>query len=205
MKCDLCSAQDAARYEVEYGWHQKVETTLLQEKVVETTYRPIGVLSRNVCPECGSNYLRKHERWSRSGWWLGPIMSVLLVQLGMWISRSLRSALWIPVFLLFMGFLYWSFWSLFMLITRLFDRDATVKEAIESDIWRSNVDRLREDLHKLDPHFMFQTDRDRSNKKTHSQLGHWHYCEPGGPTYKYFVKPLASNATTDWIHGSGKS
>ena len=127
----------------------------------------------------------------------------------LWIDRS-RSGpwdgvWWVLVFLVFSGFLFWSFWSTVTLAFRLFDRDAAFKEAIESDIWRSNVDQLREDLHKLEPHFIFHPNWNRSSRNTYSQPGHWHYCEPGGPTYKYFVKPRVSYAAEDWIHQSGKS
>jgi len=200
MKCDLCPAQDAAQYEVEYGWLRKVVTHLSHEKVSETTYRPIGVLSQSVCSKCARDCLRNYERWRRLGSWLGPIISVLLFQLLEWTARSWEGVWWILVFLVFIGFLYWSFWSIVTLTFRLFDRDAAFKEAIESDIWRSNVDRLREDLHKLEPHFIFHPNWDRSSRNIHSQLGLWHYCESGGPIYKYFVKPRVSNAGTDWIH-----
>lgn len=204
MKCDLCSAQDAAQYEVEYGWLRKVVTHLSHEIVTETTYRPIGVLSRNVCSECASDCLRNYERWRRLGWWLGSIISVLLLLLTLWIQDRSWGAwgavCWIPVFLVFNGFLYWSFWSIVTLAFRLIDRDAAFKEAIESDIWRSNVDQLREDLHKLEPHFIFHANWDRSSRNIHSQLGLWHYCESGGPIYKYFVKPRGPIPGTDWIH-----
>lgn len=205
MKCDLCSAQDAAQYEVEYGWLREVVTHLSRKKVAERTYRPIGVLSRNVCAECASDCLRNYERWRRLGCWLGPIISVLLFLLVLWMERSLGGNLgitlfWIPAFLAFIGFLYWSFRSIVTLAFQLIDRDAAIKEAIESDIWRSNVDRLREDLHRLEPHFIFHPDWDRSSSNIHSQLGPWHYRESGGPIYRYFVKPRGSDPIEDWIH-----
>ena len=200
MKCDLCTARDAAQYDIEYGWLQKVESHLSHEKGTETTYRPIGLLSRKVCSDCASDCLRNDERWRRLGWWLGSIMSVLLFLLMLWVDGG---PLAIPFLLVWIGFLFWSFWSMVTLAFRLIDRDtadAALKLAIESDIWRTNVDQLREDLHELEPHFIFHPTWDRSKRNIHSQLGLWHYCESGGPKYKYFVKPSDPIPGTDWIH-----
>ena len=199
MKCDLCSAQDATQYEVEYGWVREVVTHLSHEKVTETTYRPIGVLSRNVCSKCASDCLRNYERWRRLGCWLGPITAILLYLVG---SRSdFSESLWFFfLFLVLMLFACWSLWSIATLVYRLFDRDGSIKEAIDSDIWRSNRERLREDLHKLEPHFIFHPDWDRSGRNIHSQLGPWHYCQSGGPVYKYYVHPRDSSNVTDWIY-----
>jgi len=200
MKCDLCSNQDTARYEVEYGWVQEAVTHAANMKVTETEYRPIGVLSRNLCSACASERLRKFERWRRLGWWLGPIISVPLFLFGLWLDRSWGSGWSLLIFPVFIGFACWSIWSIVMLSMRLFDRDEAVQEAVNSDIWRSNRVRLREDLHKLEPHFIFHPNWDRSRRNIHSQLGLWHYCESGGPIYKYYVMPRDSNAVTDWIH-----
>jgi len=126
-------------------------------------------------------------------------MTVLLFQLMSWISRSLGGVSWVPVFLLFMGFLFWSFWSLSTLTFRFFQRDSAIKEAIDGDIWRSSVDRLRDDLYELEPQRVFDPDRDHSIGSTLSELGHWHYSQDGGPTYEYFVKPRIPNASIDWI------
>lgn len=207
MKCDLCSAQGAAQYAVEYGWVQlKVITHSSREKVAERTYRPIGVLSRNVCSKCARGCLRKYERWRRLGCWLGSSISVLLFLLTWWIQDQSWGpwGAWgfawaIPVLLAFFGFLYWSFRSIVMLAFRPIDRDAALKEAIESDIWRSNVDRLREALHKLEPHFIFHPNWDRSSRNIHGQLGLWHYCESGGPIFEYFVRPRVPIPGTNWI------
>lgn len=199
MKCDLCSDQGATQYEVEYGWVREAVTHSSHEKVTETTYRPIGVLSRNVCLECASDCLRNYERWRRLGCWLGPIISISIFLVG---YRSVDSeSLWgLLLFLVFIGFASWSFWSIVTFTYRLFDREGAFKESIESDIWRSNLDRLREDLHKLEPHFIFHPNWDRSSRNLHGQLGLWHYCDSGGAIYKYYVKPRGSNAVTDWIH-----
>ena len=127
-------------------------------------------------------------------------MSVLLFLVGSWLIDS--ESLWnLILFFVIIGFACWSFWSIVTLIMRVFDRDSAIQEAVESDIWRSNRDRLREDLHPLEPHFIFHPNWDRSSRNIHSQLGRWHYCPgSGGPIYNYYVKPRESVAVTDWIH-----
>ena len=189
MKCDFCSCENAVRYEVEYGWVQEQKLYQTTQTVTETTYRPIGVLTRDVCTACGEESLKQREKWTRLGWWLGALISVPLGILTFWVESAFGEG-WamIPALPAF-GFMLWWLWSiLYLLFWRLWNREDAVKEAIHFRIWLSSVEKLREDLKQIEPHFVFHPNWDRSSRNIHSNLGPWHYASEGGYIYKYSVE-----------------